>query len=80
MGTELNDRRDAIEVKPLLVLYNGLKHSSEMEGLNWCEDVIDSGIDPFMLLVLIDALETMAGFDVMAPAPTYTWGQYLKEY
>jgi len=39
-----------------------------MEGLNWCEDVIDSGIDPFMLLVLLDALETMAGFDVMAPA------------
>ena len=67
LGTELNDRRDAIGVKPLLVPYNGLKHSSEVEGLDWCEDVNDIGSDPFMLLVLLDALETMAGFDVMSP-------------
>ena len=68
LGTELNDCRDSIEVKPLLVLYNGLKHGLEVEGFDWCEDVIDSNTDPFMLLVLLDALETMAGFDVMAPS------------
>jgi len=45
-----------------------LKHSSEVEGLDWCEVVIDSNTDPFMLLVLLDKLETMAGFDVMTPS------------